>query len=306
VAQNHSPEDDLAFIRELFDVFSDERYVKVQGKPLLGVYKTHLFPNILQSTELWRSEAVKHGFPDLYLVMVDDWTSDPKHPRMLGFDASYEIPSNVIPEQVLYRDTEYLDLKEGFQGHIVDYHKFASYHMGRPFPDYKRFRTVMAPWDNTPRYGSRAMVQINADNDAYKLWLSQALVDTHWRYAPEERIVFLHSWNEWCEGTYVEPDGRYGRQRLEETREVVDELRGILSMRSDADRRSAVLFRRLMRAKDEGATRSVQALRQQNMYLHGELARQRADNLTIDNIVQSKSWTLTKPLRAVARMLKKS
>ena len=72
----------------------------------------------------------------------------------------------------------------------------------------------MLPWDNTPRYGSQATVHINGQGDAYRLWLTQALLDTYRRYVPEERIVFLHSWNEWCEGTYLEPDGKFDRMFL--------------------------------------------------------------------------------------------
>jgi lipopolysaccharide biosynthesis protein len=306
ISQNHSPEDDLLFIRQLLSVFSDDRYVKVEGKPILGIYKTHLFPNIKASTELWRNEAAKNGFPGLYLVMVDDWNADPIHPRELGFDASYEIPSNIVHQEAVLQDNKDLGLVEGFQGRIVDYRKFASFHMGRPFPDYKRFRTVMAPWDNTPRYGSRAMVQTNTENDAYKLWLAQALVDTRRRYAPDERIVFLHSWNEWCEGTYVEPDGRYGRRFLEETKEVVDELDGLVAFaldQSQADPKIAIHFRRLMREKEEGAARSLQAMRQQNIYLHRELHQTIAD--IHQNFYRTKSWRVTKPLRALARILER-
>lgn len=325
VSQKHSPEDNLAFIRELIPIFSDERYVKVCGKPVLAVYKTHLFANIRRATELWRDEIVKHGFPGLYLVMADDWSSNPTHPRDLGFDASYEIPSNTVPETVLFQDLKELDVTEGFEGRIVDYRKFANFHMSRPFPPYKRFRTVMASWDNTPRYGLRALVHINTDNDAYKLWLSEAMVDTRWRYETEERIVFVHSWNEWCEGTYIEPDGRYGRRLLEQTREAVDELRSTCQLeRTEAASEVAKYYRRILREKDEGAARSMQAFRQQNMYTYRELehlrgqvrraaeeAAEKARQETtqseeqLRHIYQSASWRLTKPLRDAARLLRR-
>jgi ADP-heptose:LPS heptosyltransferase len=284
-------------IQELVSIFTDNRYVKVNGKPVLVIDKTHQFPNMKMSTERWRQEAVKNGFPGLYLVTVDDDTSDPFHPRELGFDASYELPSNLVTEETLLPHRDH--------GRIVDYRKFASFHMGRPFPDYKRFRTVMAPWDNTPRSGTAATIHVNTDNDAYKLWLAEALVDTNRRYARDERIVFLHSWNQWCDGTYVEPDGRSGRRLLEETKEVVDSLEPLIALdQNQADPKVAVLYQRLMREKEEGAARSLQAMRQQNMHLHRQLQR------TIGEIHQAfyntRSWRLTKPLRALARVLNKS
>ncbi|MDA4630039.1 glycoside hydrolase family 99-like domain-containing protein, partial [Escherichia coli] len=104
-------------------------------------------------------------------VMVDDWSQEPTHPRALGFDAAYEIPGNTIPENVLSDHIAASDLPKDFEGRIVDYRKFASFHSGRPLPEYRRHRTVMLPWDNTPRYASRAIVHVNTENDAYRIWL---------------------------------------------------------------------------------------------------------------------------------------
>ena len=203
IEQQHSDFDNRVFIRGLLGTFSDRRYVKILGKPVLMIYKAHLFPDMLATTELWRAEAQAHGFPGLYLVMVDDWSSSLDHPRYLGFDATYEIPSNVTPSNVDVDPEKLPELPADFTGRIVDYQRFAQFHAGRPFPVHKRFRTVMLPWDNAARYGSRAIVHTNVEGDGYKTWLSQALIDTYKRYPPEERIVFLHSWNEWCEGTYL-------------------------------------------------------------------------------------------------------
>jgi hypothetical protein len=234
----------------------------------LCIYKAHLFPDILSTTEIWRDEVAKHGFPGVYLVMVDDWSSEPPQPRSLGFDASYEIPSNVIPQDVLSTEADTLGLGDDFTGRIVDYDKFAKFHMSRPSPEYRRFRTVMLPWDNTARYGSRAIVHINTGGDAYKLWLSQAMLDTHARYPAEERIVFLHSWNEWCEGTYMEPDGKYGRRYLEETRDAISDVKNVLALGGNTEQgRALALLQRIQREKDEGAYRILQAARMQSAAL---------------------------------------
>lgn len=201
----------------------------------------------------------------------------------------------------------------------------------------------MAPWDNTPRYGLRSIVHTNADDDAFRLWLLQALMDTSNRYAPDEQIVFLHSWNEWCEGTYVEPDGRYGRRRLEETKEAVQQFRKVAALKqNESDSALIAHLCRVMRQKDLGAARSLQAMRQQTMHLYRELENQRARVLdltqaaacqaaqiaarevavqaaqdaaeqaatraaedVLQGVYRSKSWRLTKPLRAVANIVKK-
>lgn len=334
IAQDHSAEDDLVFIQELVPTFQDDRYVKVDGRPILMVYKAHLFPDINATTDRWREEAVRHGFPGLYLVMVDDWFQDPLHPRAMGFDATYEIPGNTVPQNVLSDQIDAEDLPEDFTGRIVDYRKFASFHMGRNAPDYRRHKTVMLPWDNTPRYASRAIIHINTENDAYRWWLTQIMLDTAKNSPPEERIVFLHSWNEWCEGTYVEPDGRNGRRYLEETKAAIDDVTDILTLDPTGTAANAIAtLRRIDRQKDEGAFRVLQAAKLHTRYVVDELDRVRGlisgagqfgakDAIEVPSnvealtlalnaerarnaaITRSISWRLTRPLRWARRFLK--
>jgi hypothetical protein len=330
IAQHHSHADDLAFIRDLIPVFQDTRYVKIGGKPILLVYKTHLFPDISATTETWRAEIERHGFPGIFLVMVDDWISDLDHPRQFGFDASYEIPSNLVPEEVLSAEIGELGLDDDFAGRIVDYAKFAKFHLGRPFPSYKRFRTVMLPWDNTPRYGPRAMVHINGQGEAYKLWLLQAVLDTYRRHAPDERLVFIHSWNEWCEGTYLEPDGKLGRWYLEQTRDALSIARDAIERTGvSGDAEAMAEFLKMQDAKDQGAVAIMQAARRQSAYVWRDLLEQRkeaaskreeVDRLRADievlreearhlrakagDLYASHSWRVTRPLRAAVDMLR--
>jgi ADP-heptose:LPS heptosyltransferase len=276
IAQHHSEIDDLLILRELVPLFVDKRYVKIRGRPVLMVYKTHLFPDIRRTVDLWRKEITNWGFPDIYLVMVDDWTPDPHHPRDIGFDASYEIPSNIVPSGVLWSDVSELDLNDEFVGKIVDYAKFARYHMSRPFPVYTRFRTVMLPWDNTPRYGHQAMVHVNGQGDAYKSWVLQAMLDTYQHFEPDQRIVFLHSWNEWCEGTYLEPDNKFGRFFLEQTREAVDTARKVISSTNLVPvTKVAAELLKLQRAKDAGAFQVMHSTRMQVHYAYRELVAER-------------------------------
>jgi lipopolysaccharide biosynthesis protein len=71
IEQRHSHEDDLAHIRWLIKAFSDPRYIKMDGRPLMLIYRPKKLHDARRTTDLWREEAQKAGFPNLYLAKVE-------------------------------------------------------------------------------------------------------------------------------------------------------------------------------------------------------------------------------------------
>jgi hypothetical protein len=78
----------------------------------------------------------------------------------------------------------------------------------------------MLAWDNTPRHGNNALIFHGVTPELYGEWLHNCLQFTMQKFPPGERVVFIHAWNEWAEGSYLEPDLKFGRAFLEATRSV--------------------------------------------------------------------------------------
>lgn len=223
-AQNHTPEDDLAFLRFIMPALEDPRYVRVNGKPLLLVYRTELFPDPRATAERWREASIRAGIGDLFLVRCegfDPWTS----PDSIGFDASYEVPTFILPDELKVANLAPLKVAPEFKGRIYDYPRIVDFYCNRPDPPYRRYRGPMLAWDNTPRHAERAVVFHNVTPQEFERWMSDSLAHARRRFAGQERLLFVNAWNEWAEGSYLEPDLRYGRSFLEAVARAVRDQR---------------------------------------------------------------------------------
>ena len=86
--------------------------------------------------------------------------------------------------------------------------------------DYNLWAGSMLNWDNTARRLKAANVFHEFSPELYRKWMIKNHIYTQ-LYHPEP-YMFVNAWNEWAEGTYLEPDEKYGCQLLEITKEVVN------------------------------------------------------------------------------------
>lgn len=235
VAQHYSIEDDRRHIEWLLHVFEDPRYVRLQGRPLLLVYRASQWPEPRRTAELWREAARRRGFPDLVLCRVESFIDESGDPAALGFDAAVEFQ----PDRRLLRDGRstahklfnWRRLWNRATGRNVryyyEYRELVAWALAKPAVDYRRFPCVAPSWDNTARRGRLATVIHGSTPELYEQWLAEVLgreIDRAARAGgarASESLVFINAWNEWAEGCYLEPDQRFGRGYLEATRRAV-------------------------------------------------------------------------------------
>ncbi len=220
IAQQHSPEDDLAFIEYVSKYMRDSRYIRINGRPLLLVYRPSLLPSPKETAERWRAWCRDSGIGEIYLTYTQSFEKE--NPEIYGFDAAVEFPPNNSSPPVVTELAE--ELNPGFTGTIYDWGIFTERSKNYQRPDYTLFRGVTPSWDNTARRKTNGTIFANSSPAGYQTWLKSSIEDTLAHKAnPDERLVFINAWNEWAEGAHLEPDQRYGYAYLEATRTALIE-----------------------------------------------------------------------------------
>nr|WP_253260829.1 glycoside hydrolase family 99-like domain-containing protein [Rhodanobacter glycinis] len=220
ISQQHSPADDLAFIEHVSRYLKDPRYLRIDGKPLLLLYRPSVLPEPKATAQRWRQWCHEHGVGDIHLAYVQSF--DRVDPRSIGFDAAVEFPPNNITLNPITGKQRLLN--PDFRGDVHDWRELARSVMAQPDPVYPLYPCVNPGWDNEPRRSGAGRIFAHASPRGYRDWLRHAIATSRRRHTEQAAPpVFINAWNEWAEGAVLEPDTRLGHAWLHATRTALCE-----------------------------------------------------------------------------------
>jgi len=204
--------------------FTDARYLKVNGKPVLVIFRPNDIPEVAKFVDLLQHWAKQDGLGELFLIGLD-------HTPALfgsGFDALAPHSMNIALASYLKgRRRSYHALRRRFARYprwVIDYASLDRFFENDRCDGVTTLPTAMPNWDNTPRIGRRGLVFANSSPDKFAAHLRRSVAGFSGADDGKDRILFIKSWNEWAEGNYLEPDLTYGRGWLEAVREFASEL----------------------------------------------------------------------------------
>jgi glycosyltransferase involved in cell wall biosynthesis/GT2 family glycosyltransferase len=220
--QKYSKESNKALIHEFIHMMKDKRYIRHHGKPVLLVYRIKIIPDWLETAAMWREECRKAGIGEIHLCSIR-FGLEPLEgmPAQHGLDAYVLFPPQDT-NFVNVRDKVH-DLHAEFGGSLFSYDAvvdgdIARFQSGYPWPVH---RGAMLGWDNTARRLTAARVFTGCTPMRYRSWISQIVQQEEKHNPDNESLLFINAWNEWAEGTTLEPDQRYGTAYLEATHSVI-------------------------------------------------------------------------------------
>jgi len=219
IAQEYLPDDNLNFIKSLVPFFQDNRYIRVDGKPYLIVYRPQHLPNARNTVRIWRDYCRTIGLGEIHICAAlihgnEDYTK-------FGFDSGVEFPPHNLRSANI---NSKVNFREYFCGNLMQYADIAESYLYRSYGTKRVFKTVFPSWDNTARTKERSLIVLNGVPDNYEYWLGSTIDIVNQSGNPDE-LIFINAWNEWAEGCHLEPDRWFGHGFLQATLNAKNGLR---------------------------------------------------------------------------------
>ncbi|MCQ2387062.1 MAG: glycoside hydrolase family 99-like domain-containing protein [Clostridia bacterium] len=224
----------LMHFNYMLPFFKDERYIKVDNKPMFIIYKPFLMTKCNYMIEVWNKLAKDNGFDGIYFGF--------QYPESFNYDVSaFDFGIEFEPLYTRY----FLNKKIGKGLKKIFYYAthighFANKVINKIFPkgkvdDYDlivkdvfardRMKNVycgaFTSWDNTPRRGKLSYSVYGSTPEKFFNYINNMV---NKKIKNDNDFIFINAWNEWGEGAHLEPDELNGYGYLEAVKRLKDRL----------------------------------------------------------------------------------
>lgn len=228
--QEHGDEDEWRkHFEYLLPYFKDERYIKIDGKPLFVLYKPEIFPDYMKMFDLWEKLAIEAGLPGLkFAIQSAIWNTkddidDSGVDYRIMFEPGY---TDLTKDHSKFFYAERLKCKafkmtnKGGHVHALSYKAFCNDIVGRKVYSDKLVPGMFVNWDNTPRKGVNGAITLGNTPEIFGDTMDKLIRKTKEEYKKD--MIFVNAWNEWAEGCYLEPDEKFEYGFLEELKHALE------------------------------------------------------------------------------------
>lgn len=208
-------------IQYFIEFFKDERYIKIDGRPVLFIYKPNEIPEYNKMIKYWNKRLKENGIGNIYIVEYISSKNRKLHD---------EISDGVVEFEPLYTTFFDISIFNKFKRylckklHIIDYQKYDNLwkyiiKRKRLYNGKTIFKGCFVGWDNSPRKEKNSMIVKGNTPQKFEYYFKK-LANSK-RIDTNEYIV-INAWNEWSEGAMLEPtqDDKYSY--LEAIKKVKD------------------------------------------------------------------------------------
>lgn len=210
----------------LLPFFRDERYIRVDNKPLFVIYRTNSIYCCNEMLAYFHKRALEEGLNGLF-VLEEKNSFQPERASVLTqgaieFEPLYTLKyGRSLWQKITQRIwSDCLNKLDKTSMRYYDYRKTWKNLAKRTYKtDSDIYQCAFVDWDNTARRGENGIVFRKSSPEVFEQGFKSLVVAAKKK---DKKLVFVNAWNEWAEGCYLEPDEKNEFRYLEALQNALD------------------------------------------------------------------------------------
>ncbi|WP_416327773.1 glycoside hydrolase family 99-like domain-containing protein [[Eubacterium] hominis] len=209
-------------IKYLIPFFKDEKYIKIDGRPVLYIYNMNDIKCFDKMLDYWNTSLKNNDIKPIYIVEYisarNKKNNCKKTEAVVEFEPLYTTFFDITFIQKLKRFLCKKLNKIDFQDYDYIWNKIIN--RKRTYNGINIQKGCFVKWDNSARKGHNCMIVKNDTPDKFKKNL-ESLINNNRKDSSNDFVV-INAWNEWSEGAVLEPDQHYKYAYLESVKKAVE------------------------------------------------------------------------------------
>lgn len=193
--------------------FKDNRYIKVDNKPVLVIYNLKNIECWDEMHQYWDNLAKASGWNGIYYISTLKEETDVEYAEKKKPNAVFEYQPTFGVRRLGYKlnygwwyHFRYNVLNLRIYNHITKFsydRVWNSIIKMRNKGNIKTYLGAFNDWDTSIRWGHKGNVTYNSTPEKFQKYLTRQINDSN---TLNNEFLFITAWNEWSEGAYLEPD----------------------------------------------------------------------------------------------------
>lgn len=199
--EKYEENDSENFIKNIKKYLIDELYIRKNEKPIIGIYNIKAIPNLKENILKIRQKAREVEIGEIFIISCLNGLNLSEIYNMEVFDGAYKSP----PKELI--ETEIRNIKDNY----IYYYSlfFSNITYDSKIGNFSVYKGIMLEYDNSATNEDKINFGEYTPELFYKI-NNLLIKNIREDYEETNRFIFINAWNNYIEGTYLEPDEKYG------------------------------------------------------------------------------------------------
>ena len=199
IENRYEPDDAKKLIEDIKKYLISIFYIKIKKKPILAIYEPLEIPNLSIFLSDLRKYSKNKGINNILILGTMNEIEDLNYIKL--FDYCFEFPpKNINFNEITKNEYFYYYVDLIYKGNIK-------------YKNKKTYKGVILEWDNSPEMKNPKIFNEYSPEKLFFL-IKKKIISNKIYQKNINNFLFINGWNNWKDGSYLEPDKKYGYASL--------------------------------------------------------------------------------------------